>query len=173
MGKLYDMNLFVISKEMLVLLFTISIFLVGTMAGLFFAYSVSVVLALDTLSASVYTRVMQSVNDAILNVVFGIAFFGSVAVPVVSAMACIVRGGWTAQHGQLFIAGTAIYLVGTVAVTMAVHIPMNEYLATWSPTSPPDDWETVRTRWGVWNHVRTVAAVVSFVLCLAAFALYV
>lgn len=136
----------IISEELLVLLFTTSIFFIGVMAGLFFAYSVSVVLALDTLSASVYTRIMQSVNDSILNPVFGVAFVGAVVVPVVSMAICIVRGGWTVQYGQLFLAGTGIYLVGTAAVTVVIHIPMNEYLAMWSPTSPPDDWETVRTR---------------------------
>lgn len=166
------MDLTVFSEELLVLLFTVSIIFIGAMAGLFFAYSVSVVLALDTLSASVYTTVMQSINDAILNAVFGVAFVGSVVVPVIATITCIAHGGWTAQYGQLFIVGTGIYLIGTVAVTVIIHIPMNEYLATWSPTSPPDDWKTVRTRWRVWNHIRTTAAIVSFVLCLAALVLY-
>jgi uncharacterized membrane protein len=167
------MNQTIFSEELLVLLFTTSIFFIGVMAGLFFAYSVSVVLALDTFSSSVYAKIMQSVNDAILNPVFGVAFVGAVVVPVISAAICIVRGDWTMQYGQLFLVGTGIYLVGTAAVTAVIHIPMNEYLATWSPASPPDDWETVRTRWGVWNHVRTTAAIVSFVLCLVALVSYV
>lgn len=45
---------------------------------------------------------------------------------------------------------------------------MNERIATWSPTSPPDEWATVQGRRRQWNYVRTTAAVVSFALYLAA-----
>lgn len=69
--------------DLIVVLLTVSTVLVGLMAGLFFAFSVSVVLALDTLPASVYTRVMRSINDAILNAVFGVVFVGAVVVPTV------------------------------------------------------------------------------------------
>lgn len=72
------------------------------------------------------------------------------------------------QYGQLALVGTAIYLLGTVAVTATVHISMNEYIATWSPGTPPDDWTAVRARWALWNHIRTTAAVVTFVLLLLA-----
>lgn len=154
--------------DLIVVLLTVSTVLVGLMAGLFFAFSVSVVLALDTLPASVYTRVMRSINDAILNAVFGVVFVGAVVVPTVSAAVVLLRGDWMTQYGQLALVGTAIYLLGTVAVTATVHISMNEYIATWSPGTPPDDWTAVRARWALWNHIRTTAAVVTFVLLLLA-----
>jgi uncharacterized membrane protein len=142
------------------------------MAGFFFAYSVSVVLALQTLSASEYTTVMQEINEKVLNAVFGVAFFGAVVVPVVTAAIVVFRGAWSTQYGLLFLAGTAVYLVGTAFVTARIHIPANDYIATWSPVSPPDEWPAIRTRWTRWNHVRTTAAVVSFVLYLAAVAAF-
>lgn len=162
------MNVNVFSEGFVTLLYTVSILFSGIMAGLFFAYSVSVVLAFDTLSASAYTTVMKSINEVILNAAFGVTFVGAAVVPIVSAAIVFLSGDWTAQHGQLFVVGVVIYVIGTVAVTMVIHIPMNEYIATWSTVSPPDDWATVRTRWALWNHVRTIAAVISFVLYLAA-----
>jgi uncharacterized membrane protein len=155
----------ILGSEPLVALFVaVSAVLCGLMAGLFFAYSVSVVLTLETLSASTYTRVMQSINEEILKAVFGVAFGGAVVVPAIGAVLVIAGGHWATVSGQLFLAGALIYLVGTFGVTARVHIPMNDYIATWSAESPPDDWEAVRARWIRWNHVRTAAAVVSFAL---------
>ncbi len=158
----------ILSEGFVPLLLAASAFFVGILAGLFFAYSVSVVLALKTFSASAYTIVMQSINNAILNVAFGVVFIGSIAVPTVSASVVLLQGDWTSQYGPLVLLGTAIYLTGTIAVTMNIHLPMNESIATWSPASPPDDWTTVRTRWARWNHVRAIAAVISFVIYLSA-----
>lgn len=156
------------SDPLLVGLFAASTILIGLMAGLFFAYSVSVVLALETLSASTYTRVMQSINEKILNAVFGIAFGGAIVVPVVGTLVVFAGGHWTTTYGQSFLVASLVYLVGTAGVTMRVHIPMNDSIETWSVESPPDDWRTVRSRWAQWNHARTAAAVVSFVLSLVA-----
>lgn len=153
-----------------VVLLAASAILGGLMAGFFFAYSASVVLALRTLSASEYTTVMQEINEKVLNAVFGTVFFGAVVVPTGSAIIVVVQGHWTTLAGQLFLAGAAVYLVGAFLVTMRIHIPMNDRIATWSPLSPPDEWAAVQARWTRWNHVRTTAAVVSFALYLAAMA---
>ncbi len=149
-------------------LFATSAILGGIMAGFFFAYSASVVLALETLSADAYTTVMRPINESVRNPAFGVAFFGAIAVPVVGAAIVLLRGYWTSQYGQLFLAGVTVYLIGTIAVTVMVHFPMNDDIATWSVESPPDDWAAVRARWALWNHVRTTAAIVSFALYIGA-----
>ncbi|WP_330630525.1 anthrone oxygenase family protein [Halocatena halophila] len=156
------------SDLFLIGLFATSTVLIGLMAGLFFAYSVSVVLALNTLGESTYTRVMQSVNEKILNPAFGIAFGGAIVVPAIGTLVVFVGGHWMLLHGQLFIVASLVYLVGTVGVTSSMHIPMNDAIEAWSVESPPNDWRSIRSRWTRWNHVRTVAAVVSFVLSLVA-----
>ncbi|MFC6722969.1 DUF1772 domain-containing protein [Halobium palmae] len=152
----------------IVFLLAISTVLGGLMAGFFFAYSVSVVLALRTLSAAEYTTVMKEINEKVLNIIFGAVFFGAVVVPIGSATIIILQGYATTLSGQLFLAGVSIYLVGTFLVTARVHIPMNNHIATWSPVSPPDDWATVQARWTRWNHIRMGAALVSFALYLGA-----
>lgn len=138
------------------------------MAGFFFAYSVSVVLALDTLSGSDYTLIMQQINEKVLNVVFGIVFFGAVVVPIATLVYVLFFGQWTAALSLLFITGFVIYLLGTFVVTMRVHIPMNNEIATWSPDSPREDWQGIRSRWARWNHVRAASSATSFVFYIAA-----
>lgn len=74
--KMIQLN--VLLGSPVIVLLAVSVVLSGLMAGFFFAYSLSVVLALETLSASEYVTVMQEINDKILNVVFGAVFFGTV-----------------------------------------------------------------------------------------------
>lgn len=92
---------------------------------------------------------MQSINEKILNAVFGIAFGGA----IVGALVVFVGGHWTATYGQLFLVASLVYLVGTAGATSRIHIPMNDYIETWSVESPPDDWRTIRLQWARWNHV--------------------
>ncbi len=152
----------------LIVFFATTTLLFGLLAGLLFAYSVSVVVALDTLNGPTYTRVMQSINETILNPVFGIVFGGAAIVPVMGTAVVIGGGHWMHTYGQLFIGASLVYLVGTVGVTSSMHIPMNDAIELWDGESPPDDWRSVRLRWARWNHVRTAAAVGSFVASLIA-----
>ena len=161
-------QLHVLTGNPVVGLLVVSAALCGLMAGFFFAYSVSVVLALETLSGSEYIPVMQEINEKVLNIVFGAVFFGAVIVPIGGIVLLVLWETWTTQYGRLFLAGTIIYLIGTFLVTIRIHIPMNNRIATWSSTSPPNEWATVRARWRRWNHVRAAAAVVSFVFYLTA-----
>jgi uncharacterized membrane protein len=99
-----------------------------------------------------------------------VVFFDAVVVPIGGAAVLMLHGDWQTLSGPLYLAGTVIYLVGTLFVTARIHIPMNEHIATWSPVSPPEDWAAVRAKWTRWNHVRMTAAVASFALYLAAVA---
>uniref|UniRef100_UPI00356A053B hypothetical protein n=1 Tax=Salinigranum sp. TaxID=1966351 RepID=UPI00356A053B len=108
-----------------VFLLAVSAVLGGLMAGFFFAYSVSVVLALQTLSAPEYTKVMQEINEKVLNVSFGVVFFGAAVVSLGGAAVVLFHGHWQTLYGQLYLAGIVVYLTGTFLVTAGVHIPTN------------------------------------------------
>jgi Domain of unknown function (DUF1772) len=54
-------------------------------------------------------------------------------------------------------------IVGLV-ITLGVHFPINDEIRDWSPLNVPADWEEVRRRWRTANLVRSVAAMVGFVL---------
>lgn len=140
----------------------------GLAAGFFFAYAANVTLALGSLSGPAYTGVMQPINETVRNAAFATAFFGPVVATVVGVVVLALRREVTTRYGVLFLAGGVLYVVGTVAVTATIHVPMNEYIATWSSTQPPADWEAVRTRWARWNLVRTVAALGAFVSFIVA-----
>ncbi|HPH14104.1 MAG TPA: DUF1772 domain-containing protein, partial [Burkholderiaceae bacterium] len=61
-------------------------------------------------------------------------------------------------------------LVGTFAVTVLVHIPLNNRLAQIHPASEEMTrfWAFYVAKWSKWNHVRTVTAMAATALLVMA-----
>lgn len=139
----------------------------GLVAGLFLAFSVSVMPALRRLPAPAATVAMQSINSAILNPVFGLLFGGSTVVAALVAVAAPFAAGGTAWH----VAGGVLNVVGAFLVTVVVNVPLNNRLAALDASGEDASrvWAHYLTRWTAWNHARTVlstAATVAFVAAL-------
>ncbi|MET3535054.1 anthrone oxygenase family protein [Chryseobacterium limigenitum] len=62
---------------MTTILLIVTAVLTALIAGLFYAYSCSVVLGLGKLSDTEYLKAMQSINREILNPVFFVSFMGT------------------------------------------------------------------------------------------------
>ena len=138
----------------------------GLMAGVFFAFSVSVMRALRSVPGPCGIAVMQSINVAIINPMFLSVFLGT-------AGACVLVAGLSIAQAATVtwphIAGSALYLIGVLLVTMRFNVPLNNALARVSPESPEGEklWRTYLSQWTAWNHVRTIAslgALLSFAL---------
>ncbi len=56
------------------------------------------------------------------------------------------------------LAAVGCLLVGLI-VTLVVHFPINEAIATWEPTTPPTDSQHLRDRWLVAHTVRATSVV--------------
>jgi uncharacterized membrane protein len=136
----------------------------GLMAGLFFAFSVSVMGALARIQPSEGIAAMQSVNRVILNPVFFLAFFGTALLCLVIVAASLWN--WGAAGAGYALAGAALYLIGSIVVTIVFNVPLNNALAATQASTPEGAvvWANYLANWVPWNHVRTVA-------CLAASAL--
>ena len=85
-----------------------------------------------------------------------------------TALACIALAGWAwadlaEPYAPYLLAGSGLYLVGVIAVTIAYHVPRNEALARLQPTSAAaaSHWTRYLPRWTAWNHVRAAAALAS------------
>jgi uncharacterized membrane protein len=61
------------------------------------------------------------------------------------------------------IAGTGFYIFGTVVVTGVFNVPRNDALAAVDPASPDAAklWADYLVTWTLWNHVRTIAALIA------------
>ena len=138
----------------------------GLIAGTYFAYACSVMLALRKVGDRTFIEVMQRIDVAIQNPVFFLAFFGALVLAGVAAW--LQRGsgiggalGWT-------IAALVAYGV-SLLITMVVNVPLNERLAAAGDPATIADPAAVRERfenaWVAWNVARALAATAA-VACL-------
>jgi uncharacterized membrane protein len=97
----------------------------------------------------------------VINPWFMTAFFGTAALCVALVVAAWRQ--WDDPHSLLWVAGALFYLLGTIGVTMVCNVPRNDALAAVSPTSGDGEavWRSYLSRWTMWNHVRTFAALVA------------
>ena len=130
----------------------------GIVAGAFFAFSTFVMTALGRLPAGQGITAMQSINVVVINPWFMTALFGTALACVVLAVASAFE--WDEPEVVYRVAGSGLYLVGTILVTIAFNVPRNDALAAASADSADGAtlWRRYLAEWTAWNHVRTAAA---------------
>jgi uncharacterized membrane protein len=128
----------------------------GLIAGLFFAFSTSVMPGLRRLPPAEGAAAMQQMNRAILNPLFLAVFLGTALVCLLLAVGAPFSG----RPGTPWIViGALLYLVGGIGLTMVVNVPMNNRLDAADPASADGAqiWSEYLSRWTAWNHVRALA----------------
>ena len=125
---------------------------------MFFAFSRFVMTALRRLPAPQGIAAMQSINVAAISPAFMTALFGTAAACI--ALIVVGRRDWASRSAGYLLAGSALYLVGTIGLTIAYHVPRNNALAAVDPTSPEaqSHWARYDAEWTGRNHVRAAAA---------------
>jgi len=145
--------------------------LTALIAGLFYAWSCSVVPGIARLSDTHYLTSFQMMNRAILNPVFFMSFMGTlILLPVCTFM----------QYSQpvslrfwLLLAATFLYVFGVFGVTMFGNVPLNNALDAFNiPAASPAELSAMRLRlegpWNSLNNIRTLANILSLMLVIAA-----
>lgn len=61
-----------------------------------------------------------------------------------------------------------LLIVGALVITTAIEVPINRQVVTWTNENVPANWEKLRSSWQYYNVVRTILALLSFVLFAAA-----
>lgn len=134
----------------------------GLVAGLFYAYSVSVMPGLARGDDKTFVEGMRGINVAIVNGWFMLSFLGA---PLLAAVAAVLHFGdgvtlWWAVGGFACLAAMLV-------LTGVVHIPMNNAL-----DAGGNAYAEVRARfetsWVRWNVVRTVVSIAGFGCLVAA-----
>ncbi len=115
-----------IDRLMLVLTFLAALGC-GSMAGFFFAFSACVMGALARLPAAQGIAAMQSINVVVINRLFLGTFFGTAVFCLLVAIAALLMWG---RPGTIpVLAGSVLYLIGTILVTVRFNVPLNDELA--------------------------------------------
>lgn len=146
---------------MLVVLSLLTCIGAGVVGGVFFAFSTFVMKALSQLSPSQGVAAMQRINAVVLNPLFLGVFLGTAALALGGVVVSLLS--WSNPASPLLLGSGLLYLVGSFLVTLAFNVPRNERLASLDPASSQaaDYWAVYLREWSLWNHVRSVASVVS------------
>lgn len=140
-------------------------------AGLLYAYACSVNPGLNRLPDAGYLAAMQSINRAILNPVFFIAFLGA---PILLPLSTWMHYGYPTTYRFWFLLGAAtVYLIGVLGVTALGNIPLNEALDSVniqaaSPEEIAHQRNAFEGPWNKWHMIRTASSVLSLVLVIIA-----
>ncbi|MGH2412706.1 MAG: DUF1772 domain-containing protein [Microcystaceae cyanobacterium] len=136
----------------------------GLVAGVFFAFSTFVMPALARLQPPQGIAAMQSMIITAINPLFMIALFGTAFACLFLAVSVLFK--WHQPSAFYLLAGSLLYLVGAIGVTIAFNVPLNDALAIVKPDSSEGAilWARYLTDWTLWNHVRTLTAIAAAAL---------
>lgn len=143
----------------------------GLMAGLFYAWSISVTPGIAKINDGSYLLAFQSMNRAIINPLFAVVFFGMVVLlPVLSYLSF-----QTSMSNQFWyiLAATILYFVGIMGVTIGGNVPLNNALeALQIESMTPEQMDEFRkgfeSKWNRLNTIRTISSAITFLLLVMA-----
>jgi uncharacterized membrane protein len=131
----------------------------GAMGGVFFAFSSFVMPALHRLAPSGAIEAMNSINVMAPRAPFMAPLFGTAA--LCCALVVVSYRSWGSASATWLAAGCALYLLGPILLTMAVHVPLNDTLAAAHPHA--DDaaqkWSDYYDSWVPLNHLRALGGI--------------
>jgi hypothetical protein len=99
-----------------------------------------------------------------LATVMAALMIAAVVVGVATVVLVFRRGATTA--GWLTLAGLLLML-GVMAVTLAVEVPIDNRIQTWTVETLPADWTAIRARWAAFHTLRTFLSLAAVAAALA------
>ena len=143
----------------------------GLVAGVYYAYTVSVNLGLAAQPDASYVATMQAINERIENPLFFASFFGAALFPLAALAAHYSR---RPRSGRFWLIALAcvLYIGGSFLLTAFVNVPMNEELARVASDVSTGELSRARAAyedpWNFWNGVRTVFSFLAFLVLVGA-----
>ncbi|MEO1286478.1 MAG: DUF1772 domain-containing protein [Chloroflexota bacterium] len=144
----------------------IAIFATGIMAGFFYTYTFNINPAMMQVDGVTYATMQSLFNVNVRHFMFFIFFFGSGAAAVIAVLANIRR--YKSPVFWLIVIAGLVYILGIIAYTANVNLPLNAYIESWNPTALPSDWEATRDAWNQANAIRVGTSWTAFGLYLLA-----
>ena len=136
----------------------------GLMAGFFGTYSANVNLAMLQMDGATYATVQSAFNRNVRHALFFALFFGP---PLWCALT--LATAWRNHRAlwwRLLAVVSVAYLLGIIAFTHQVNLPLNYTTEAWNPQALPPDWAKVRDQWNAANLWRALLSLGCFATAL-------
>ena len=138
----------------------------GLLAGTYLVFSGFAIRAFASMEPAAGIAAMNAINRTIVRSVFMPLFFGSTIIALIMIVCAFLFWG-TPGCWHLLLAG-AVFALGMFGVTAAANVPLNNELdrVAGADSTALTVWARYRTRWTAWNTLRTIACVVTLVICM-------
>jgi len=140
------------------------VMMTGLGAGVFLAFSDLIMRGLQRAEAG--AGAMIAINQVIFRSIFLTGFM--LTTPVAAGLAFWAPDGVSDEARGLIGAGAVIYGVLVFGLTAVRNVPLNKQLE--ASGGEASVWGRYLRVWTVWNHVRSVGAIMAFGLFVLAFA---
>jgi uncharacterized membrane protein len=140
----------------------------AAMGGVFFAFSSFVMQALARMPPAQAVAAMQSINVVAVTPVFMTALFGTAVTCVVVGIGAVTD--WQGVRSAYVLTGSLSYVIGSIVVTIACNVPLNNALAGLDPKGSDAlvFWPRYVRQWTAWNHLRAFSGFAAAALLLIA-----
>jgi len=136
---------------------------IGLMAGLFYAYAISVMPGLGKADPRTLIDAMQRINVAILNGWFALGFGGAFVFTAIALMLHLRSDGRSVL--PWIVAALILYVI-TLGITFGLNVPLNDQLDAAGPVDRIADLAAVKAqffdKWVRWNVVRGLSNLAAF-----------
>ena len=65
-----------------------------------------------------------------------------------------------------------LLMVATLAITLAVEVPIDNQIQTWTAATLPGDWRSIQSRWELFHTIRTFLSIAAVVAVTISSAVY-
>ena len=142
----------------------------GLMAGVFGLYTHTIMPGLRHTDDRTFVGAFQSIDRAIMNPWFMMAFFGAL---VLTGLAAALHLSGDRRNLLPWIGAAFVLYLIAVVITMAVNVPLNDALRAAGDPARIGDLAAVRqhfheARWSAWNLARTLTSTAAFGCLIAA-----
>ena len=62
-----------------------------------------------------------------------------------------------------WLAAGFVLMLAALVITLAVEVPIDNQIETWTAATLPGDWRSIQSRWELWHTVRTFASIAAVV----------
>ena len=137
----------------------LAVWLVGLIAGLLVGTAIDHH-RLRVLDAAAWTMARQSIDGVFSKL---LPWWWNLTLLLLFLAAYLNRG----RARWLFLSGGILLLFGIV-ITVAIEVPINKQIASWTSATVPGNWMELRERWLSFHNVRSAAGVLAFICALLA-----
>ena len=141
----------------------ISLVLSALVAGLFHGPWIALSRSLKTFPPEVFLAIVDRMNRNMAPIM-------TVLMPAAMlSMITVLLFAYPKQPKAfaLYAAALGLFLMA-LPVTMIVEVPIVEKIVTWTPSTLPPDWKSLRDRWMSFHKIRVVTGLLSFLLVAVA-----